>query len=84
MTATATNGKAFTYQIAASNNPASYGASGLPSGLRVNTATGLISGATTATGTSNVILSATNGRRPRQRHAWCLPCCRLRRSSPVY
>ncbi len=60
LTATATNGAAFGYQIVATNNPASYSASGLPSGLAVNSSTGLISGTTTATGTSNVTISAVN------------------------
>jgi len=60
LTATATNGAAFSYLIAATNSPASYGASGLPAGLGVNTTSGLISGTTTATGTSSVVISATN------------------------
>ena len=34
----------FTYQITGSNNPTSFAATGLPSGLGVNTSTGLISG----------------------------------------
>ncbi len=51
---------AFSYQITALNAPSSYGAAGLPAGLSVNTATGLISGTPTAAGTSNVTLSATN------------------------
>jgi subtilase family serine protease len=60
LTATATNGVGFNYQIVASNSPTGYGASGLPGGLSVNGATGLISGNTTATGTYNVGLSAAN------------------------
>jgi sugar lactone lactonase YvrE/fibronectin type 3 domain-containing protein len=48
------------YQIVASHSPASYGATGLPSGLNINTATGLISGAPAQSGTFNVELSATN------------------------
>ena len=59
-TANATMGTAFSYQIAATNSPTSFGASGLPSGLTVNTASGLISGTPAAAGTSNVTLSATN------------------------
>jgi endoglucanase len=51
---------AYSYQITATTRPASYNATGLPAGLSVNTATGLISGTPTASGTSNVIISATN------------------------
>jgi uncharacterized repeat protein (TIGR03803 family) len=50
----------FNYQILASNNPTGYGASGLPAGLSVNGATGLISGTPTATGTFAVSVSAAN------------------------
>jgi len=57
---TGTNEAPFNYQITATNQPSSYGASGLPPGLSVNTATGLISGTTSATGTSNVTLYAGN------------------------
>jgi len=60
LTATATNGVAFSYQITAANGPTSYGASGLPSGLSVKTTTGIISGTTKATGTYNVTISAIN------------------------
>ena len=59
-TASGTVGSAFSYQITATNSPTSYGASGLPAGLSVNTGTGLISGTPTAAGTSSVTLSATN------------------------
>src|SRR5213080_3938802 len=63
-TQTGTVGIAFTYQIVASNCPTSYNATGLPSGLNVNTSTGLISG-TPAAGTDagspySVTISATN------------------------
>ena len=55
-----TTGSNFTYQIAASNTPTSYGASGLPSGLSVNSA-GYISGTITAgPGPYPVTVSATN------------------------
>ncbi|AWI10417.1 hypothetical protein CKA38_00040 [Ereboglobus luteus] len=56
--ASGTIGEAFTYTIVASNNPASYDAIGLPSGLSINTASGVISGTATAAGTSNVTISA--------------------------
>jgi len=59
-TATGTVGSAFSYTITASNSPTSYNATGLPSGLSVNTSTGVISGTPTATGTSTVTISATN------------------------
>jgi hypothetical protein len=60
-TATGTVGNAFTYQIGATNNPTSFNATGLPSGLSVNTTTGLISGTpTSAGGPTTVSLSAGN------------------------
>jgi hypothetical protein len=60
-TASGTVNAAFSYQITATNGPTSYGASGLPAGLSVNTATGLVSGVPTATGATNAIISASNG-----------------------
>src|SRR5205823_1626821 len=59
-TASGTVGTAFSYTITASNSPASYGATGLPAGLNINTTTSNISGTPTAAGTSNVTLSAAN------------------------
>jgi len=59
-TTSGTVGSSFSYQITATNAPGSYGATGLPVGLTVNTGTGLISGTPTAAGTSTVTLSATN------------------------
>ncbi len=58
--ASGTAGSAFSYQIAATNSPTSYGATGLPAGLTVSSGTGLISGTPAAAGTSTVTLSATN------------------------
>jgi hypothetical protein len=43
-TASATNGTLFTYQIVANNGPISYAATGIPDGLQIDAATGLISG----------------------------------------
>jgi len=59
-TASGTSGFAFNYQITATNSPASYGASGLPSGLSVSNSTGLISGTPAQTGTFYPTISATN------------------------
>ncbi|MGB7493643.1 MAG: putative Ig domain-containing protein [Candidatus Acidiferrum sp.] len=59
-TASGAVGAAFSYQITASNSPTSFGATGLPAGLTVNTTSGLISGTPTAAGTSSVTVSATN------------------------
>jgi O-glycosyl hydrolase len=44
----------------ASGQTLTYGASGLPAGLSINSSTGLISGTPTATGTSNVTVTATD------------------------
>ncbi|TRX03699.1 LamG-like jellyroll fold domain-containing protein [Flavobacterium gawalongense] len=59
-TATATINTAFSYTINANASPSSYSASGLPAGLSINTATGLISGTPTTMGQSVVTLGATN------------------------
>lgn len=48
--ATGTVGLSFSYQISATGSPTSFNASGLPAGLSVNTATGLISGTPSAAG----------------------------------
>ncbi len=60
LSATATKGSPFTYQITASNNPMSFDASGLPPGLGITMSSGLISGTATVTGTSDVSISASN------------------------
>ena len=59
-TTSAVVGQAFNYVIVGNNNTTSYNATGLPSGLSVNTTTGAITGTPTSTGTSTVVLSAIN------------------------
>ena len=54
------SGNPFSYQITATNNPTSYAASGLPTGLNVDSGTGLISGTPTVSGVFNATISATN------------------------
>jgi fibronectin type 3 domain-containing protein len=58
--ATAKVGSTFVYQISATNSPTSFAASGLPSGLTVNTTTGAITGTPKATGVSTLTVSAIN------------------------
>src|SRR5439155_10320349 len=50
----------FNYQVQAVNGASGFGASGLPPGLAINPATGLISGVPETEGTFAVMLSATN------------------------
>ena len=49
----------FSYQVVATNTPTAYSAIPLPPGLSIS-ATGLISGSPTATGTTDTVLKATN------------------------
>ena len=60
LNATATQGKAFSYQITATNTPTSYSASGNPSGVSTNKTTGVLSGTPKVAGTFKVTISATN------------------------
>jgi len=57
---TGTNGAAFSYQLAGTNNPTGFSASGLPTGLSLNTSTGLISGLPSVSGTFTVAIGMSN------------------------
>lgn len=54
------SGSSFLYAIQATGVPTSFGASGLPAGLTINTTTGIISGTPTQMGTFLVQLTASN------------------------
>ena len=60
LTANAVLDSVFSYQITASQVATGYSASGLPTGVSVNTGTGIISGTPTQAGTFNVTIGATN------------------------
>lgn len=53
-------GQTFSYQIAASNSPTSFGASGLPAWASINTTSGVISGPNPTSGTNVVSITASN------------------------
>ncbi len=50
----------FTYQVVATNGPASFTATGLPPGLALNTSTGAITGKPTSSGTYAVLITGSN------------------------
>jgi PKD repeat protein len=60
LNASGTVGSAFSYTITASNSPTSFGASGLPNGLSINTSSGVISGTPSGSGNFNITISSTN------------------------
>lgn len=60
LSAVAQAGSLFTFPVSASNSPTSFQAAGLPSGLNINSVTGMIFGTPLAGGTSSVTVSASN------------------------
>ena len=60
-TITGTNGFPLRYTITASNTPIGFGISTLPSGFSFNPVTGVMSGTPTASGSTSILLSASNG-----------------------
>ena len=59
-TAVASTGQPFVYQITASGDPTGFSAEGLPAGLSIAPASGMISGTTNEVGNFQVTLTATN------------------------
>jgi len=59
-TATATQDQLFVYQITATNNPTSFGATPLPAGLTFHSDTGILGGAPTDPGVTQIQLTASN------------------------
>jgi hypothetical protein len=57
---TATAGKPFSYKITATNRPTSFGVTGLPGGLGLNSTNGVISGTPNGAGSFSVAMSAKN------------------------
>jgi uncharacterized repeat protein (TIGR01451 family) len=53
-------GVPYSYRIQATNTPSTFGATGLPAGLSVNSGTGMITGTPTTAGTFTIGLSAVN------------------------
>lgn len=60
LSASATVGVAFSYAITASNSPTAFSASGLPTGLALDTGSGVISGTPGAGGTRAITIGASN------------------------
>ncbi|PPZ90597.1 hypothetical protein C3729_12750, partial [Cloacibacterium normanense] len=60
LTASGKVGTSFNYNVTASNTPSSYSATGLPTGLSINSNSGLISGTPTEAGNFDVTIGATN------------------------
>ena len=58
--ATGKVGTAFSFQIAATNNPTAFGVQGLPAGLTINTKTGVLSGTPQKAGTYKMTLNVYN------------------------
>ncbi|HEX4085921.1 MAG TPA: putative Ig domain-containing protein [Chthoniobacteraceae bacterium] len=60
-TFTITNGAPTSIALAASNSPTSWAATGLPSGLSIDTSTGIVSGTVSSNGVTAFSVAATNG-----------------------